>query len=229
MRHPRLSGPVRLGLAFSVLWAAWTTAVALYGPLEPRYHAWMNTKFVDPDAPLLSLFGRLDSCRLVLGAILPIACAWIVGTLGFWVRAGYAAKFPAPLLLPGRLADVLALVQVLAFDEYAHRSPGKLEQELQGPPRSADNWADVARSHLELFRFDPKAEHSVSLITRHVSNVAGNARAPLSNEYTRSLLSLAVELHDRQLKRERAWEALVPVAVALVGALVAFATQAAAR
>ena len=38
-----------------------------------------------------------------------------------------------PYLKPGRLADVLALIQVLAFDPHAHRSEaGVIEKEL-GP------------------------------------------------------------------------------------------------
>jgi len=39
---------------------------------------------------------------------------------------------------PKRLADVMALIQVLALDEHTHRSEEDLKDELQGPPRSAD-------------------------------------------------------------------------------------------
>jgi len=38
----------------------------------------------------------------------------------------------------GRLADVLALLQVLALDKSAHRSEAGLQEELQGVPASAD-------------------------------------------------------------------------------------------
>jgi hypothetical protein len=38
---------------------------------------------------------------------------------------------------PERLADVMALIQVLALDEDAHRTEKGRHQELQGPPCSA--------------------------------------------------------------------------------------------
>ena len=36
--------------------------------------------------------------------------------------------------IPGRLSDVLALIQVLALDADAHRSLSGIEKELQGNP-----------------------------------------------------------------------------------------------
>jgi len=41
-------------------------------------------------------------------------------------------------LQPGRLNDVLALIQVLAFDMYSHRSERGLQEELQGKPQSVE-------------------------------------------------------------------------------------------
>jgi len=39
-------------------------------------------------------------------------------------------------LVPGRLQDVMALIQVLGLDEHAHRSEDGLQSELQGTPSS---------------------------------------------------------------------------------------------
>lgn len=46
-------------------------------------------------------------------------------------------KNQPPDLINGPLGDVLALIQVLALDEHAHRSEDGLSSELQGKPRSA--------------------------------------------------------------------------------------------
>jgi hypothetical protein len=48
---------------------------------------------------------------------------------------------------PNRLADVMALIQVLALDEHAHRSEDGLQKELQGLPRSVKTWKEVAQNN----------------------------------------------------------------------------------
>ncbi len=118
-------------------------------------------------------------------------------------------------LVEGRLADVLALIQVLALDERAHRSEDGLASELQGPPRSAENWPQIAECHPEFFRVKPAGEHRVSLVARHVTPRGENGRPPLPPDYTSKLLLLAVELHDRELKRSQGWHVWVPLIVAL--------------
>lgn len=124
-------------------------------------------------------------------------------------------------LLPGRLADVLALVQVLAMDEHAHRSEEGLKSELQGPPRSAKTWPEVAQKHPEFFRVKPDGEHRVSLIARHVSPEEDSGRLPLPADYTSKLLQLAVELHDREVRRSQSWHVWLPMLGAIVGGLLA--------
>lgn len=111
----------------------------------------------------------------------------------------------------GRLGDVLALIQVLALDEKSHRSKDGLASELQGKPRSADNWPVVAQQHPEFFRVRPEGEHTVSLIARHVSS----EDTPLSADHTSKLLQLAVELHDREVRRAQAWHVWIPLVVAI--------------
>jgi hypothetical protein len=123
-----------------------------------------------------------------------------------------------PYLLPGRLGDVLALIQVLALDEHAHRSDSGLSSELQGKPRSADAWPIVAQHHPEFFRVKPEGEHRVSLVARHVTpRDAEGRRQPLAPDYTSKLLELAVELHDREVRRSQSWQVWLPILGAVLG------------
>jgi hypothetical protein len=124
-------------------------------------------------------------------------------------------------LLPGRLANVLALIQVLAMDEHAHRSEDGLKSELQGLPRSAGTWPEVAQKHPEFFRVKPDGEHRVSLIARHVTPRDESGRHPLPADYTSKLLELAVELHDREVRRSQSWHVWLPLLGVVVGGLLA--------
>ena len=56
-----------------------------------------------------------------------------------------------PYTKPGRLSDVMVLIQVLALDTDAHRSERGLVGELQGPPQSATRWTEIASDHPEFF------------------------------------------------------------------------------
>ncbi|MEK6321213.1 MAG: hypothetical protein AABN33_05965 [Acidobacteriota bacterium] len=124
-------------------------------------------------------------------------------------------------LQPGRLADVLALIQVLAMDEHAHRSEDGLTSELQGAPRSAKTWPEVAQKHPEFFRVKPDGEHRVSLIARHVTPKDESGRRPFPADYTSKLLQLAVELHDREVRRSQSWHVWLPMLGVVVGGLLA--------
>lgn len=118
---------------------------------------------------------------------------------------------------PGRLADVLALIQVLALDPHAHRSSKGLEQELQGPPRSAQTWEAIANEHPEFFRVALSGEHIVSLVARHVADRDDKGvRGPLNADYAAGLLKLAVELHDREVQRRQQWHIWIPLGTALI-------------
>jgi len=123
----------------------------------------------------------------------------------------------------GRLEDVLALIQVLALDEDSHRSEHGLQSELPERPRSADSWLQLAEEHQEFFRVVKGKEHPISLVIRHVSENAGQKRPPLSPEHTQALLNSAIELHDRQLRRNQRWTVLIPVWLAVIGGIAAVA------
>lgn len=119
----------------------------------------------------------------------------------------------------GRLADVLALIQALAFDRYSHRSESGLQSELQGTPRSGDSWTQIASAHPELFRVKPTGENVISLIARHMTEKTEDQRDPLSAEHGTSLMNLAVELHDREQERARGWRVWMPLIVAFTAGL----------
>ncbi|WP_444901338.1 hypothetical protein ACJJIG_17355 [Microbulbifer sp. SSSA007] len=123
-------------------------------------------------------------------------------------------------LKDGRLEDVLALLQVLALDQKSHRSESGLKDELSDKPKSAETWLTLAQEHQEFFRVVKSKKFPVSLVLRHISDPDKNTRPPLSPEQAQSLLSTAIELHDRQLKRSQRWTVLIPIWVAVLGALV---------
>lgn len=130
-------------------------------------------------------------------------------------------KKDSKYLKDGRLEDVLALLQVLALDKNSHRSESGLKDELSEKPKSAATWLSIAREHQEFFRVVESKKFPVSLVLRHVSDPENNVRPPLSPDHAQSLLSTAIELHDRQLRRSQRWTVLIPIWVAVIGALVA--------
>ena len=119
-------------------------------------------------------------------------------------------------LNPGRLTDVLALIQVLAFDKYAHRSENGVQDELQGKPQSAETWTEVAQAHPEFFRVRTDETLGVSLVARHVLPPKEDGNRALPPEFVGRLLTAAIDLHDRQVKLAERWIYLVPLWVAFI-------------
>ena len=128
-------------------------------------------------------------------------------------------KVERPYLKPSRLADLFALIQVLALDEHAHRGENGLRTELQGSPRSASSWGELAAQHPEFFRVRPGAEHSISLLSRHVLPPGDSGRARLSPDYVQELLLAAIEMHDREVETSKRWHQWMPLLGALLGGL----------
>lgn len=134
-------------------------------------------------------------------------------------------------LKAGRLSDVLALIQVLALDPSTHRSEiGKtseklrgLQGELQGGPASDETWTAIALEHPEFFRVNEEKESPISLVARHVTPKNSEGVRELSGDFIGKLLELAVDLHDRQIKLAERWTYLIPIWVALIGAVATFA------
>lgn len=131
-----------------------------------------------------------------------------------------------PYLKQDRLADVLALIQVLSFDKYAHRSVEGLNIELQGKPKSADSWKDIVFEHPEFFRMRNRRDetensdnYEVSLILRHVLTDANGSAKPLEPDIAKKFFETAVELYKIQSERSKRWIAWFPIVVALISLL----------
>jgi hypothetical protein len=123
-----------------------------------------------------------------------------------------------------RLADVLALIQVLALDVHPKRTEIGMQQSLQGPPTSASSWFALAGEHREMFRVDPSSEFGLSLVARFVSRSKDGQGSQLEPEFVSALLQTAITMHDRQVQVKEWWKSLIPLWSALVGAIVASAT-----
>jgi hypothetical protein len=129
-----------------------------------------------------------------------------------------------PYTKTGRLADVLALIQVLALDEDTHRSSSGVDKELQASPSSSDSWIAVAKEHPEFFRVRTEGEHVLSLVARHVLPKDEKGYRQMPSGLTQSLLEVAVNLHDREVAAAERWKSWIPLASTLAAALIASVT-----
>ena len=133
-------------------------------------------------------------------------------------------------LSEGRLADVLSLIQVLAYDRNTSRSEDGLRDELQRTPRSAPTWIELASQHPEFFRVRKKDDRTerVALLARYVleyqptQDGEDEKRPPLPPDITNKLMDTAIGLHDRQLTRSERWKViaslLIPMLIAVIAA-----------
>ena len=122
---------------------------------------------------------------------------------------------------PGRLEDVMALTQVLALDHMALRTESGVVDRLQGKPNSGASWTEVAKEHPEFFRVATDGQFRISLVSRFLTSEQEDSRPPLSQELTQNLIAAAIDIHDRQIKRSERWTYLIPIWVALIGAIAA--------
>lgn len=116
----------------------------------------------------------------------------------------------------GRLSDILSLIQVLALDKHSHRSEAGIVEELRKKPSSAETWSAVANQHPEFFRVRETGEHVISLVARHVLEKESAHRPVLSSEFIQTLISTAIDLHDREQQRADRWTAAIPIIAALI-------------
>jgi len=117
-----------------------------------------------------------------------------------------------------RLQDVIALIQVLSFEETALRTEDGLEIVI-GKPKSSKkgNWEDIAVEHPEFFRFNKEVPFPFSLIARYAKPPKGNGqREVLSIDYVLCLLNLATTLHDKEIKRKENWKIWFPPIMAAI-------------
>src|SRR6266513_1177712 len=177
----KLSGWTRAALVFSVVWAICVVGLVAYerfiivGSTEGPWVYYRDYKglvfyHVEVSAGHFSFW--LQEERFWTTLLLPLVVAWAIA-VGLVAAVRRVRNETSSYVTAGRLADVLALIQVLALDEYAHRSEDGLASELQGPARSAQSWRAVAERHPEFFRVGPTSENRISLIARHVSARTG--------------------------------------------------------
>jgi hypothetical protein len=130
-----------------------------------------------------------------------------------------------PYIKHGRLADVLSLIQVLAFDPHTHRSEAHVIDKEIGQPCSSKGWVELAKEHPEMFRVSDEAKRPLSLIARHAQPVIPGdpekKRQPLTPEFTQTLIKTAIDLHDRQAQEADWWKHLMPLWSALLAGMLA--------
>lgn len=135
----------------------------------------------------------------------------------------------SPYLKPGRLNDVLALVQVLAVDGRANRTESGIATALKQKPMSANSWTELASEHGELFRVGPNSAFPISLVLRYANNTSDNSSPPCSEDQLSRLMALATDIHDRAVTRSHRWHIFVPVvasaSAAIISALAALAKK----
>ncbi|WP_343572991.1 hypothetical protein [Pseudomonas sp.] len=128
-------------------------------------------------------------------------------------------------LKDGRLGEVIALIQVLAYDKNTSRSEDGLSDELKFKPDSDCSWVALAKNHPELFRVREEEGEvdRVSLVSRyvlpHVSEGGKKIRPALDPAVVNKLIEVAVSLHDRQKTHSERWRIIIPMLVAIVGAV----------
>ena len=125
--------------------------------------------------------------------------------------------------IPGRLSDVLALIQMLALDKHIHRSEDGIKKELQGNPSSSNSWTELAMNHPEFFRVrrEPDREHVMALVARHViaSGETETDKREMPSDLIHKLIETAIDLHDRQISAAELWKSFMPLWAALIGGI----------
>jgi integrase len=148
----------------------------------------------------------------------------------------------SPYLKGGRLADVIAAIQIMGVYPWASRQVEDWARKI-GDPLSGNDWSTVFREHTEFFRLTN--DGWASLRWRHGYDRTYDAnlgrelgpdeyavrtdiqkreltRKPLTADQIEALLKTAVEFHSRAIadQQERRW--LVPLLFGIVTALLAF-------
>jgi hypothetical protein len=115
-------------------------------------------------------------------------------------------------LQKGRLADVLSLIQLLAFDESGYRSEEGMVTDLGRKPISATSWIDLAEAHPEFFRVRSQEGRKAraALIIRYIVGKIAidgeDRRPPLAPEFVSNFFQLAINLHDKQVLHRDRWK-----------------------
>lgn len=136
----------------------------------------------------------------------------------------------ADYLIPGRLEDVVSLIQFLAGNEHLQVASATVSRELGVEPTSVGqmNWEAVAKAHPEFFRVSGKTDYKeIGLLARYTARKAD--QEPLGRDTTVSLIRIALGLHERQARASERRHALLPLWSALVAGVVTLLATIAAR
>jgi hypothetical protein len=151
----------------------------------------------------------------------------------------------SPYLKPGRLADVVAALQALSTYKFYKLTFEDWADRLSADKSQTDRWKLVFLEHSEFFRLDGNKE-KVSLVWRRQfpkrydvdtertisveefeaydsARKERVSRNPLSAGDIEVLLKTAVDLHARALEEKKESRWWVPLATAILGAIVGLA------
>ena len=151
----------------------------------------------------------------------------------------------SPYLKPGRLADVVAALQALSTYKFYKLTFEDWADRLSADKSQTDRWKQVFLEHSEFFRldgnkekvslvwrrqfpkrFDVDTERSISIEEFEAYDLARKERVsrnPLSAGDIEVLLKTAVDLHARALEEKKESRWWVPLATAVLGAIVGLA------
>lgn len=136
----------------------------------------------------------------------------------------------AEYLIPGRLEDVVLLVQFLAMRDNLQVAANTISRELGIEPASEGltSWQAVAKAHPEFFRISGKTAYKeIGLLARYAARKSD--LEPLGQEAMTALIGVALQLHERQARSAESRNAYLPLWGALVGGVFTLLATIAAR
>lgn len=122
-----------------------------------------------------------------------------------------------PYLVPGRLEDVVLLIQYLASDDRGQISDSTFRRELGVGPASegATSWATVAKEHPEFFRVSGESENkAIALLAKFAIRKSDNEQPP--HELLSALIDIAIRLQERQAVAAERRNVYLPLLTAIV-------------
>lgn len=123
-------------------------------------------------------------------------------------------------LKQNRLSDVIRLISVLGVDDnYSFRKSDGLEKTLNGKPKSAQDWFEIAKEHPEFFKFNVAGDSVVLLFRSLAKPNSESKREPLSIDQTQKLIDQAISLHDKQILRLQKNSFFIPIITAIIASI----------
>lgn len=158
----------------------------------------------------------------------------------------------------GRLGEVLALVQLLAYGKLSTLDESQVADKLVSKPRSAKTWLEIGRRHPEFFRVSASVEDTaadapvdvqngssvakraseerIALVARYLLPLVPSAdpkkkyRDRLESDVVNKLMDIAVDLHEREEARLQRTQSRNLAILTVIGSLlVAYITTAGRR